>query len=285
MSDLYDLSIVTAVYNRNGLFIRQKEQLESLRLNQMRVEWIVVDDGSDNSPLENFHAVLPNGISFKSFIKKNGGKHTAINLALEKLCSRYSLFLDSDDFITNDQLRNIEKFVLSLTKESLGVVGLNRNISGELIGHLPKYFGKNSIFEIRGDYSRLVRTDVLKKYRFDYFEGEKFTTEMNFWAQVHSTGRFSSTNLDFVTVEYQQNGLSSRYPDLLAANPKSVVATIQRICQHDYKFLSYWKFAVYHLNCISADLDTFKGNKNIPSAQRFGLIALQKLYSMYKKIF
>lgn len=90
------ITIFTALYNRKELLPRIYDSLK--KQDRYDFEWLIVDDGSTDSPEE---LILPwieqtDSFPIRFFQKENGGKHTATNLALKNAAGDFFLFLDSD---------------------------------------------------------------------------------------------------------------------------------------------------------------------------------------------
>ena len=76
--------------------------------NKLKV--ICVNDGSTDSTLKILNK-LKKKFNFEIIDKKNGGKHTALNAALEKINTAYFACLDVDCYVEKDSLKNlIEEF-------------------------------------------------------------------------------------------------------------------------------------------------------------------------------
>lgn len=282
MLGFYDLTIITPLYNRRVLINRLAVKLNELEINNATVEWVIIDDGSDDSPFDGF--LVPTNIKTTIIRKDNGGKHTAINAALETIKSDFVLFLDSDDYITQHQINNIIKAINDLPSMFDGAIGYNIRGNGKPIGCLVDNFKKNDIFKIKGDYSRVVRTELVISNRFDVFESEKFNTEMNYWCKIHSSSKFKSFQSDFVTVEYQMDGLSSKYQYLCNSNPKGIMSTIEAIFSNGYKFRYTWKFCLYHLSCLSNPIRLIMKSRNLLFNQKLVLISLILSYKSYLRV-
>ena len=84
------LTIFTPTFNRpmllNDLYSSILNSLQGMNSSDS-VEWLIVDDGStsDYSNVISSFDVLSN-FAIKYIKKKNGGKHTAFNLAIKESC-------------------------------------------------------------------------------------------------------------------------------------------------------------------------------------------------------
>ena len=123
------------------------------------VEVIVVDDGSDFPFLSPFPGI-------KVYRKENGGVSSARNLGLKKAKGQYIVFIDSDDMVSDDYIKQVFK---SIESDPDTVYISWKHLSGPI--------GK--IIESEQDefnpYNRCVWNRVFKK---TYIKGMKFNEEM-----------------------------------------------------------------------------------------------------------
>lgn len=119
----YYPSVTVAVpcWNEERTLAATLDSLLSLDYPKDKLNIIVVDDGSTDNTLKiakEYENNFPENIT--AFHKENGGKHTAVNLALEK--SKSDLFgcLDADSFVTPKTLRIIVAYFES-NKEIMAV--------------------------------------------------------------------------------------------------------------------------------------------------------------------
>jgi len=105
-----ELSIIIPTYNVEKYI---KRTLESLVLQNSRdYEIIIVDDGSQDNTLGIVYDILKeqNTLNYKIIKKKNGGVSSARNRGLEVSSGKYVMFLDGDDFVSNELVENILKY-------------------------------------------------------------------------------------------------------------------------------------------------------------------------------
>ena len=95
------LTIFTPTYNRKELL---KELYKSICIahfnNKFRnkVEWLIIDDGSNidlQDEIDKFNCLQ--NMSIKLIKKRNGGKHTAFNRAIDESNGELFLCVDDDD--------------------------------------------------------------------------------------------------------------------------------------------------------------------------------------------
>jgi len=165
-------SIVIPVYNVEKYI---DKCLESV-LNQTydNFEVIVVNDGSpDNSgKIIDKHAKKDKRI--KSFIKENGGLSDARNYGLKHCTGDYLLFIDSDDYIERDLLKELEKII---NKKKYDVIKFKLNLVTEEGSLIRKEEGLNESKEI--NLSEILNQEYSEPawsycYNMKFFKKEKF---------------------------------------------------------------------------------------------------------------
>lgn len=208
------LTIVTPVYNRANLIKRLYESMEK-QINKNFI-WLVVDDGSKDNiaeVMEDFMGRADFPIEF--YRKENGGKHTALNLAFEKLKTELAIIVDSDDWLVPTAIDTIEK--TWNRRENLDVAGyvfLRGHEDGTCIGRSELQNGIYDMIEamfshhIEGDKAEVFRSDVLKQYRFPEFPNERFMGEDYIWRQIYLKYRMMYVNQIIYICEYLEGGLT-----------------------------------------------------------------------------
>lgn len=240
------LTIFTALYNRKKYLPRLYDSLKRQESNDF--EWLIVDDGSTDSPEEFILPWIDQEKSFpiRFFQKENGGKHTATNLALEIAAGDFFLFLDSDDYLTDRAVSLIIQWIDALSpnseqKKNLGVAGQKINSEGTYLlwqtttdgrqipyGGLPSFDDtltctlaeRSNRYHMRGDCCEVFRTTVLKQYPFPVFQGERFLAEDAVYSLLSRDGWLIEYHKEPLEVcEYQIQGLSFDIEKFLR-NPK-----------------------------------------------------------------
>lgn len=103
------VSIIVPCFNEEKTVASTLESLLKLDYPKEKLSIIIVDDGStDNTAQELLKFKNHPQISILS--KTNGGKHTALNLALEKINTDLVGCLDADSFVNPDALKKIIPF-------------------------------------------------------------------------------------------------------------------------------------------------------------------------------
>jgi glycosyltransferase involved in cell wall biosynthesis len=240
------ISVLTATYNRGYILNKLYDSLN--RQSSTDFEWIIVDDGSkdDTNQIVKTWIANANRYPIKYMYKQNGGKHKAINLAVQMASSDYCVIVDSDDFLTDDAVQKIHFWISSLKLETnfAGVAGLKGYISGGIIGKYPKQHKYSQFidasnlerrkFRLVGDKAEVYRTDLLKEYPFPEFENENFMSEEVVWDKIASRGyKIRWYNDIIVRCQYLEDGLSHGTNHFLVKNYNGYTyATKEKIKLH-----------------------------------------------------
>ena len=213
------LTIFTPTYNRHteliGLYHSIREALSNLISNDT-VEWLIVDDGS-KTDIRPFVDSFPNAphFSIRFYRKENGGKHTAYNLAIEKADGDFFVCIDDDDRLTPNAIRDI----FSIGREFLGnpaykdcggFVGRVVNPNGQKLGpEAASYPFLSDTVEIRDKYHFWGEPEIhilaiLKQYRFDVFENERFLTEAALFDRMSKKHKFLYTDCPMMVKKFLQ---------------------------------------------------------------------------------
>ena len=171
------VSICVPCYNEEKTVAKTLRSLSKLKYPLNRFEILVVDDGSRDKTVkkvESFMKLHP-AVNIKIFKKKNGGKYTAVNLALKHAKGEFFGNLDADSFVDDMALSKImrvfetNKKVVAVTPsmkiyEPKGVLRRVQHIEYLFGIFLRKVFaGLGSIHVTPGPFS-FYRMSFFKKY-------------------------------------------------------------------------------------------------------------------------
>lgn len=222
------ITIFTPTYNRQNTL---KRLYSSLR-NQTTKEfvWLIVDDGSTDNTKEEVEKWIKEGEIQIEYIKqKNQGKHIAHNTGVENCKTKYFICVDSDDYILEQGVENI--------LEDCKVYGSNCSIAGSVslklqmdlhpVGtELPKNINYSSLSDLyeshkfKGDTALVFKTDILRKYKFPYIEGEKFVGEEYIYCQIDKEYKLFVSKNKFYVCEYLEDGYSKNMNKIIINNPR-----------------------------------------------------------------
>lgn len=228
------LTIFTPTYNRLNEILGLYESIcmanEKVD-NDDKIEWLIVDDGSsvDISTIIN-RFISENRFPIIYIKKENGGKHTAFNYAIDYTQADIFVCIDDDDRLTPNSLEDIFTTAKQMRKKYGfcigGIVGRVVNEDYQLLGkNIKKLPLVSNTLEIRDKYKfwgepEVFYVPVLKKYRFDVFEGEKFLTEAYVFDQMSKDYPFVYTNEPYMVKKYLADGLTSNQLKIRIDNPR-----------------------------------------------------------------
>ncbi|MDY3861498.1 MAG: glycosyltransferase family 2 protein [Ruminococcus sp.] len=229
------ITICTPAFNRGYILERLFNSLK--RQTDFDFEWLIIDDGSTDNTEEivNSKFLKTQEFPVRYYKKDNGGKHTAINKALDLACGKMFFIVDSDDYLVDDAIETIKKWEYQIDGKT-GFAGISGNrgySSSEIIGStfngefIDATALERSKLNISGDKAEIFYTDILKKYRFPEFKGENFLTENVVWNKIAYDGyKLRWFNKIIYITEYLEDGLTAKYESLLSNNPKGYALSV-----------------------------------------------------------
>lgn len=215
------ITVLTPTYNRAYILSKLYASLQSQTSKDF--EWVVVDDGSSDNTEQLVKGWIEENKLFKIIYKrkKNGGKHRALNYAIGMVQYEYCFIVDSDDYLTTNAIERVQDWIQAIDddKSFAGVSGLRGYIDNGRIGGYPKskkfrkYIDATNLqrqrFDLGGDKAEVYRTEILRKYPFPEFEGEKFLSEDVVWDAIARDGyKFRWFNEIIYRCEYLNDGLT-----------------------------------------------------------------------------
>lgn len=231
------ITVFTPTYNRAKLL---PDLYNSLKRQTCRdFEWVVVDDGSTDETESLFRDWVPQADFSVIYVKKeNGGKQRAVNLGVQLAKGDIFWIVDSDDKLTEDAIEKAYSWFDAIKgKEGFaGVAGLRGYSKTEIIGKTFKgEFVDASVFErdkynIKGDKSEIFYTQILKKFPFPEFEGEKFVPEALVYNRIGQAGYKMRWYNHIVYIgEYLSDGYTKNTDRLLITNWKGYTLYVEEL--------------------------------------------------------
>ena len=211
------ITIFTPTYNRAYTLLKLYESL--LKQTNKNFEWIVVDDGSKDNTEQLCKTWINNCKDFKITYTKqeNHGKHIAINVGVKLAKGELFFIVDSDDFLTDDAIEQVTFYYEQIKDNNnfAGVCGMRAYHNGKRIGGNLSFetmdcstIDIRNKYKIKGDMAEAFKTDILKKYPFPKFAGEKFLSECAVWDQIGEKYLMRFFNRNIYFTEYLSDGLS-----------------------------------------------------------------------------
>lgn len=221
------LTIFTPAYNRGYTIHKCYESLK--RQTDKNFKWLVIDDGStDNTKDLIMKWKKEADFKITYVYKKNGGMHTAHNTAYENIDTELNVCIDSDDYLTDDAVEIIVNEWQQVRSDKLAGIGaLDIFESGEVIGtkfpsdlKQAKYFDIYNKHGVYGDKKFVYRTDLIKKFPYPEYEGEKYVGLDYKYKKLDENYELALVNKSICVVEYMEDGSSMNMLNQYRKNPK-----------------------------------------------------------------
>ena len=244
------ITVMTPTYNREyKLPVLYKTLCEQ---HYDKYEWIVVDDGSTDGT----DSLLSEWISINLFPiiyiqKDNGGKHSAINEALNYARGKLFFIIDSDDYILPNVLQWIEMHYKTIEKDSFaGLSGMRATKDGKIIGgkiaeeYIDAKNTERSKYNLLGDKAEVYFTKILRDNPFPIIPNENFMMETVIWNKLSYLGyKIRWYNKPFIVTEYLSDGLTQHAEEINIKNPEGYMLSLR--CDLQYINPS-WFYRIYY---------------------------------------
>ena len=225
------VTILTPAYNRGYIL---HELYNSLKVQSDRdFEWLVVDDGSrDNTEKLVQGFIKENVIRIRYIKKENGGKHDALNVGIAAINSPWTMIVDSDDRLTLNAVEEIRRYADKIPsykseRKLAGISFLRAYPDGKINGERPE---KNEVIsnfidnrinsrDELADKAEVYLTEVLKKYPFPVYAGERFLQENIVWIKIAFDYDMLFLNEAIYIGDYLEDGLTKNVMKNKLNNP------------------------------------------------------------------
>lgn len=214
------ITVFTPTYNRAYILSNLYKSLQRQSANDF--EWIIVDDESTDETEQLVNSWIENDKNEFSILyhkQSHGGKHRAINYAVQISNAEYFFTVDSDDYLTEYAIEKILEWIEE-TKgiETIGGIAGIKSLSNGKLGGEPRVNKKGFVdagnyerkkYKLSGDKAEIYKTELLKKFKFPEFENEYFVTEAVVANQIARAGyKLRWYNDTIYMCEYLQDGLT-----------------------------------------------------------------------------
>lgn len=221
------LTVFTTTYNR-GYCLHQVYQ-SLARQTHSDFIWLLIDDGSTDqteSLVQSWRE--ENKIEIEYIRQENKGMNGAHNTAYASIKTPWNVSIDSDDYMPDNAVELILKNIQNLGSKFAGIVGLDSDTQGNLIGtSFPKTLAESTLSDlyhkqgVKGDKKIVYRTEIIKKYApYPLIEGEKFIPPGYLYRLIDQDYVLKPVNEIFVIVNYQNDGFTKNLFSLYKNNPK-----------------------------------------------------------------
>lgn len=220
------ITIFTPSYNRAKTLPRLYHSL--LQQTNQDFCWQIVDDGSiDETEILVQTWINEKKIPIRYFKQKNCGKPMAHNKGVELTETELFVCVDSDDYLAENAIEEVIQCWKSAKKNDVGILAFKATIDKPLTRIQNGGNGKRTTLKnaydhlgLVGDTMLVFRTEIIKKYKFPYFNGEKFVPEGYLYDQIDQEGQLILLEKPLYICEYLEDGYTNNMAKLLKNNPK-----------------------------------------------------------------
>jgi glycosyltransferase involved in cell wall biosynthesis len=228
------LTVVTPTFNRAHTLPRLFESLA--QQTDRGFEWIIVDDGSTDATPELCASLMKQSeVAVRVIRKVNGGKHTALNAAISTVRTELVFIVDSDDYVTANAVSRIRDvwrsheapdragicFLRGTTEHD--TLGQRFPLDGEIASYIEMRFNRG----VSGDKAEVYRSDLLRKFPFPEFEGERFLAEDAVWAPLGLEYEMVHINEIIYVCNYLEAGLTQGGKSYMAKCPNGAIESVR----------------------------------------------------------
>lgn len=211
------LTILTPTYNRGECLPNLYNSLK--KQTNKDFEWIVVDDGSKDNTSDLVNSWIQHSeFGIRYFYKENGGKHTAINYALQVIDTELTFIVDSDDTLTENAVEIILRYHNRYVgeKQLCGYSFLRAYPDGRINGKefvpdelVASYIdARINMDDTFADKAEVFKTKCLREFPFPEYQGEKFLGEDIVWIRMAKKYMMVHINKAIYIGNYQEDGLT-----------------------------------------------------------------------------
>lgn len=253
------LTVFTPVFNRAYIITQLYESL--CRQTDKDFEWLVVDDGSDDNIDELMAGFKAEGkITITYITQPNGGKHTAINRGVSEAGGQFFMIVDSDDYLTDNAVEWIHQTSELIAEDNrfAGISGIRIRPDGSKIGGGGDFgsIDANALdirlkYGVSGDLAEVFKTEVLRRYPFPVFEGEKFCPEAMVWNRIAEKYMLRYCHKGIYVCEYLADGLTAKITRMRRNSPQASMTYYSELYHRRiamvWRFkaaINFWRFAL-----------------------------------------
>lgn len=223
-------TVCIPTYNRKNTILRTLASLENQTFIDFEV--VIIDDGStDGTDILISSYLVTTKLKLRYYKKKNGGKHTALNIGIQKARGDFFIILDSDDWLEKDALGDMyyKWTEIDGKEEYCGIMGRCINDNGKLIGKMfPEKMVSTTYIDFHfisgpkygpfGDCCECVKSSVLKQYAYPDNKYTKFVPEAYITDQIGLKYKLLCTNKVYKNVEYRTDGITHNVDSFMKKN-------------------------------------------------------------------
>lgn len=245
------LSILTATYNRANLLTRLYESIVKNLIDELNIEWLIMDDGSNDNTEEVVKTFSHRENLTITYLKQeNQGKMQAINNLMNYVTGNMVMDCDSDDYFVDNAFKEIyEKKDILLNDEKLyALIFLKSEGKDKISGNAFKTENvPTTIFDmyfkdgIIGEKIIVFDTEIRKKYKHLLEDNEKFTTESRMYHKMDDNFKVKCFNIPIIEGQYMNDGYTNNVNNTFISYPNGYFKYFEEILQKDMKDVKFNK--------------------------------------------
>lgn len=258
---MQQLTIFTPAYNRAHTLPRAFEALKEQSCKDFI--WLIVDDGSTDNTKELVESFQKEdcGFQIEYIYKKNGGMHTAHNVAYQNIKTELNTCIDSDDMIGEEAVKKILDFWNEKGSEKYaGLLGYDTDFDGNVIGKgFPKGLETTTLSSYyrnggSGDKKLVLRTDIVNQYPpYPEYEGEKLVPLGTLYTLIDQDYEMRVLDEPLCRVEYQPDGSGASIFRQYKQSPRGFMYSRIMRMQYAESFTEAATGAIHYISsCIFA---------------------------------
>ena len=238
------VTVLTPTFNRERVLRSLWDSLQKQTVKDF--EWLVVDDGSTDGTKDLITQLQEKSdFPIRYIYKNNGGKHTALNVGIQTICSELTFIVDSDDCVTDDAVELILKIHKKYRSQNniCGYAFLRAFPDGKVNG---KKFDVNekigSYIDVRvngddtgADKAEVFKTHCLKEFPFPEYPNEKFLGEDLVWVRMAREYEMVHINRAIYIGNYLEGGLTNNRRKHNIASPIGCMHRAEEFMESDLK--------------------------------------------------
>lgn len=238
------VTVLTPTFNRERVLRSLWDSLQKQTVKDF--EWLVVDDGSTDGT-KNLITQLQEKSDFpiRYIYKSNGGKHTALNVGIQTICSELTFIVDSDDCVTDDAVESILKIHKKYRSQNniCGYAFLRVFPDGKVNGKkfdVDEKIGSYIDVRVNGDdtgadKAEVFKTHCLKEFPFPEYPNEKFLGEDLVWLRMARKYEMVHINKAIYVGNYLEDGLTNNRRKHNIASPVGCMHRAEEFMESDLK--------------------------------------------------
>ena len=238
------VTVLTPTFNRGG---RLQSLWNSLQKQTVKdFEWLVVDDGSTDGTKDLITQLQEKSdFPIRYIYKSNGGKHTALNVGIQTICSELTFIVDSDDYVTDDAVESILKIHKKYRSQNniCGYAFLRAFPDGKVNGKkfdVNEKIGSYIDVHVNGDdtgadKAEVFKTHCLKEFPFPEYPNEKFLGEDLVWVRMARKYEMVHINKAIYVGNYLEDGLTNNRRKHNIASPIGCMHRAEEFMEPDLK--------------------------------------------------